>query len=93
MKATIKKDFLVREIAGEKVLIGNGEQINFSKMLVLNDTAAYLIEELQKRGSAVEYETLANCLAGKYDVEYVRALADVKALIKMLEEQGVVTVE
>lgn len=47
MKATIKKDFLVREIAGEKVLIGNGEQINFSKMLVLNDTAAYLIEELQ----------------------------------------------
>lgn len=46
MKATIKKDFLVREIAGEKVLIGNGEQINFSKMLVLNDTAAYLIEEL-----------------------------------------------
>ena len=92
MKATIKKDFLVREIAGEKVLIGNGEQINFSKMLVLN-TAAYLIEELQKRGSAVEFETLANCLAGKYDVEYARALADVKALIKMLEEQGVVTVE
>ena len=87
MKATIKKDFLVREIAGEKVLIGNGEQI------VLNDTAAYLIEELQKRGSAVEYETLANCLAGKYDVEYARTLADVKALIKMLEEQGVVTVE
>ena len=79
MKATIKKDFLVREIAGEKVLIGNGEQINFSKM--------------QKRGSAVEFETLANCLAGKYDVEYARALADVKALIKMLEEQGVVTVE
>lgn len=89
MKATIKKDFLVREIAGEKVLI----QINFSKMLVLNDTAAYLIEELQKRGSAVEFETLANCLVGKYEVEYTRALADVKALIKMLEEQGVVTVE
>ena len=89
MKATIKKDFLVREIAGEKVLIGNGEQINFSKMLVLND----IIEELQKHGSAVEFETLANCLVGKYDVEYARALADVKALIKMLEEQGVVTVE
>ena len=93
MKATIKKDFLVREIAGEKVLIGNGEQINFSKMLVLNDTAAYLIEELQKRGSAVEFETLANCLAGKYDVEFARALADDKALIKMLEEQGVDTIE
>ena len=93
MKATIKKDFLVRKIAGEKVLIGNGEQINFSKMLVLNNTAAYLIEELQKRGSAVEFETLEHCLAGKYYVEYSRALADVKALIKMLEEQGVVTVE
>ena len=48
MKAHIKSDFLIRTIANEKVLIGNGEQINFSKMLMLNDTAAFVIEELQK---------------------------------------------
>ena len=30
MKAHIKSDFLIRTIANEKVLIGNGEQIIFS---------------------------------------------------------------
>ena len=30
MKATLKPDFLVHDIAGEQILIGGGEQINFS---------------------------------------------------------------
>lgn len=49
IKATLKKDFLIRNIAGENVLIGCGEQVNFSKMLILNDTATSLVSKLQQK--------------------------------------------
>lgn len=93
MKAHIKSDFLIRTIANEKVLIGNGEQINFSKMLMLNDTAAFVIEELQKQAVPVDVETLAQCLADSYEVSLPEALADVKTLMTQLESQGVVMLE
>lgn len=93
MKATIKDGFLIREIADEKVLIGSGEQINFSKMLVLNDTAAYVVEELQKRPEPVGSDDLARSLSEAYEVDFAVALADVEELLRNLEAQGVVTVE
>ena len=36
MKITIKPDFIIHNIAGEQVLIGMGEEVDFSKMLLLN---------------------------------------------------------
>lgn len=93
MKATIKDGFLIREIADEKVLIGSGEQINFSKMLVLNDTAAYVVEELQKHHMPIGSDDLARGLSGAYEVDFAVALADVEELLRNLEAQGVVTVE
>ena len=90
MKAFIKKDFLIHTIANEKVLIGNGEQINFSKMLVLNDTAAFIITELQKHKQPVSAEELAQILHKHFEVEYDEALSDVKELLDQLQEQEVV---
>ena len=93
MKAKIKDGFLIREIADEKVLIGSGEQINFSKMLVLNDTAACVVEELQKRPEPVGSDDLARSLSEAYEVDFAGALADVEELLRYLEAQGVVVVE
>lgn len=94
MRVTIKKDFLIRTIAGEQVLIGHGEQINFSKMLILNYTGAHVIEELQKQSVPVPIENLAQNLTDNYNkTTYEEALSDIKELILYLEEQGVVTVE
>ena len=90
MKAFIKKDFLIHTIANEKVLIGNGEQINFSKMLVLNDTAAFVIEELQKQDTPIALEELAQSLHEHFEVEYDVAFSDVKELINQLQEQEVI---
>ena len=92
MNAAIKKDFLIRTIANEKILIGSGEQINFSKMLMLNDTAVFVIEELQKHSAPVACETLAGRLSDVYDVDYADALADVEELVRHLETLGVVVV-
>ena len=90
MKAFIKKDFLIHTIANEKVLIGNGEQINFSKMLVLNDTAAFVIEELQKHQAPIAIEQLAQSLHEHFEVEYEVAFSDVKELLDQLQEQEVI---
>ena len=93
MKAFIKKDFLIHTIANEKVLIGNGEQINFSNMLVLNDTAAFIIAELQKQDAPIALEELAQSLHEHFEVEYDVALSDVKELLDQLQEQEVVMIE
>ena len=90
MKAFIKKDFLIHTIANEKVLIGNGEQINFSKMLVLNDTAAFIIAELQKQDAPIALEELAQSLHEHFEVEYEVAFSDVKELLDQLQEQEVI---
>ena len=93
MKATIKKDFLVHTIANEKILIGNGEEINFSRMLVLNDTAVFVITELQKHELPVSAEELAKSLYEHFEVEYEVALSDVKELLHQLKEQDVAIIE
>lgn len=93
MKAFIKNDFLIQTIASEKVLIGSGEQINFSRMLVLNDTAVHVIEQLQQHSSSVASETLAQSLVDSYEVDFPEALADVEELLRLLDEQGVVVIE
>jgi hypothetical protein len=80
-------------IANEKVLIGNGEQINFSKLVILNDTSAFIIMELQKHSSSVSVDYLTECLIQRYDVEYDVALADIKELLLELESQNIVTIE
>ena len=93
MKASIKKDFLIHTIANEKILIGNGEEINFSKMLVLNDTAAFVIAELQQYAPPIAVERLAQSLHEHFEVEYATALSDVKELLHQLQEQEVVIIE
>ena len=93
MKASIKKDFLIHTIANEKILIGNGEEINFSRMLVLNDTAAFVIAELQQYASPIAVERLAQSLHEHFEVEYDIAFSDVKELLHQLQEQDVVIIE
>ena len=93
MKVSIKKDFLIETIANEKVLIGNGEQINFSRLVILNDTAAFIITELQNQSQAIEVESLAQSLVERYKVAFDEALADVTELLYQLEKQEVVILE
>lgn len=84
----IKEGFVLRDIAGEKIVSGEGlEQINFNKMLALNATAAYLWESVQNKD--FDNQMLAELLAEKYDVEYHTALQDAAALSQQWIEAGV----
>ena len=87
----MKPDFILHSIANEKVLIGAGQQIDFSKMLMLNDTAAWIIAELQKQPATPEELTLR--LTEIYDVSQEKAQNDIEELLRHLEEQGIVIIE
>ena len=48
----IKKGFVMRSICGQNVISGEGlEQVNFSKLVTLNESAAYLGKRSRTRNS------------------------------------------
>lgn len=84
----IKEGFILRKICGEYVVVGEGlAQVNFNKMLSLNETAAYLWEAVS--GKEFGKEDLVQLLLDKYDVTPERAAADVDKLTAIWLEQGV----
>ena len=84
----IKDGFILRQICGEYVVVGEGlAQVNFNKMLSLNETAAFLWKEVQ--GKEFTKDTLVDLLLGHYEVERERAAADVDKLLEIWLKEGV----
>ncbi len=85
----IKEGFILRKICGEYVVVGEGlAQVNFNKMLSLNESAAYLWEQVA--GKEFTSEDLVRLLLDKYEVSAEQAAADVQKLLDIWVEQGVV---
>ena len=81
--------FVIRDICGEKVISGEGNEcINFNKLIRLNESAAFLLESVGE--SEFTEETMADLLCSKYDVDRERALADAEALCSTLKENGII---
>ena len=77
----IKKGFVLREVCGEHVIVGEGlGAINFGRMLALNESAAWLWKEAQTQGDFT-IESLADKLCEAYDVTPDEARKDVADII------------
>ncbi|MBR4594936.1 MAG: PqqD family protein [Bacteroidaceae bacterium] len=86
----IKKGFVLRQVCGENVIVGEGlDAINFGRMLCLNETAAWLWQKAQESGDFT-VESLSDALCDEYEVDKAQALADVKETIDNWISQGVV---
>lgn len=85
----IKKGFVLRSICGQNVISGEGlEQVNFSKLVSLNESAAYLWKEVEDKEFTPEM--LADLMTDRYEVTAERALADAEALCKQWAEMGLI---
>ena len=85
----IKEGFILRSICGEYVVVGEGlAQVNFNKMLSLNDSAAFLWKELE--GKDFTQETMVELLQDRYDVSTEQAAADVEKLVQTWIKEGVI---
>ena len=86
----IKKGFVLREVCGEHVIVGEGlGAVNFCKLLALNETAAWLWKQAQEMGEFT-IEALAERLCGEYEVTSDDAQKDVADILANWREVGVV---
>ena len=86
----IKKGFVLREVCGEHVIVGEGlGAVNFGKLLALNETAAWLWKQAQEMGEFT-VESLANRLCEEYEVTPDDAQKDVADILNEWRSVGVV---
>ena len=84
----LKKGFVLREVCGEKVIVGEGaETVDFGIMIRLNDTAAVLWKKAEELGDFTVDE-LADALTEVYEVTREQAVKDVEALTSRWQEAG-----
>ncbi len=85
----IKEGFILRTICGQSVISGEGSaNVNFSKLVSLNETAAYLFKALQ--GQDFTPEMMADLLLEEYEVDRETALKDCETLCKQWQEVGLI---
>lgn len=84
-------NYVLREIAGESVLVSMGEGVaDFCGIITLNQSAKILWETL-KQGST--REKLAENLKNHFQISDEQAAEDVEKSLKLLEEKGLVSCE
>lgn len=87
----LKKGFVLREVCGEQVIVGEGlRAINFGKLLPLNESAAWIWQQATEMGDFT-IESLADRLCQEYDVTEEQARQDVADIIE--EWRGVHVIE
>lgn len=83
-----KTGFQVRDIAGEKVLVAYGlENIDFSKMVSLNETACF-IWELIEPGEEIDIDKLTSAVMKEYEIDSASARKDIEELLEAWKEEG-----
>ena len=86
----IKKGFVLREVCGENVIIGEGlGAINFGKMLALNTSAAWLWKQAQAMGDFT-IASLTEKLCEEFEVTVDEARNDVTEILKQWQDIGVI---
>lgn len=86
----VKEGFELQNVCDEHLLIPAGiENVDFSKIISLNPTAAYLWENLCKRES-FSIDTMVELLMQEYDVEEKIAREDCSLMVERWIETGIV---
>ncbi len=81
----IREGFLLRQVAGQSVVLPCGEEMDLNMMINLNDTGAFLWKHLQEETSE---EALVAALLAEYDVDEATARVAVSGFVAKLEENG-----
>lgn len=86
MKA--KTGFNLRNVCGEQVIVAEGrENIDFSNIISMNETSAYLWNAIQGKDFTVD--DLVKLLTQEYDVDEQTARKDAQTLTNQWLEAGI----
>ena len=81
----IKDGFLLRQVAGQTVVLPVGGGLDLNMMITLNDTGAFLWEKLQ---AEIDEDGLVAALLADYDVDQETARKSVQAFVAKLCDNG-----
>ena len=86
----VKKGFEMQKVCGEHIIIPAGiDNVDFSKIISLNPTAAYLWENVAEKTNFT-VEEMAELLLEEYEVESNIALEDCKLIAETWKEMGLI---
>ena len=82
----IVKEYILREIAGEYILVPTGENTQeFNGMITISETAKFIWENLEKADSL---EELVSLVREEYEVDEKTAFEDTAQMIHELLQYG-----
>ena len=84
----LKEGFVLREVAGQTVVLPTGSDLNLNMMISLNDTGKFLWSLLE---SDREEADLVSALLAEYDVDEQTAKSAVASFIAKLNEHEFLT--
>ena len=83
----ISSEYLIREIAGEQIIIPVGRETeNFDGLISVNEVARTLWEMLQK-GS--DFQGLVHGICAEYEVDEETAGRDIRVFLEKLQANGI----
>lgn len=83
----LKDNLTIRKIGDEYMMVSeSGSSLDYTRVISLNNSAAYLVQEVQQKDfTKEEWVTL---LMDKYNVDKDKATSDVQILIDKLRKEG-----
>lgn len=79
--------FRLRDVMGQATVIGEGVgQVNFNKLITLNESAAFLWKAVE--GKEFDVEMLASLLRNEYGIDADRARWDAEKILDQWVEIG-----
>ena len=84
MYMKIKDGFLLKNIAGEWVVVPTGDRaLRMQGAMILNDVASFIWKKLQ---SSVLYEAVLDAITNDYDIKRSEAKQDLDIFLSRLQE-------
>ncbi len=82
----IKAGFILKNVAGSNLIVPIGENlVDFSQMITINETGAFLFEKLTV---GAELDELATAMTEEYDIDFETAKADAEKFVELLSSEG-----
>lgn len=86
----VKNGFNLREVCGEHIIVAEGdENIDFSNIISMNESSAYLWEEVQKMG-IFTVNNLVELICNQYEIDETTARKDAIALAAQWGTAGII---
>lgn len=84
----LKKEFVLRNVAGENILVPIGGTVNkFNGLICMNEIAAFIWENIEK---AKDEEELVDFILEEYEVEREVAKRDLDEFLQTLKEAEII---